>query len=970
MAIYDELVANNRQSSSRPLLATKFLPLLLVIAAFLPRLAALGRYITPDEPIWVYRSLGFRQALLASNWSDTIQSGHPGVMTTWLGAAAAQIQLWLDPEAAGHLEWIDQLYWLTPDNDVAMRHLSTFLTSTRLAVAVVTTLGLLLIYWLARRRLGPTAAFLGSLLLALDPFVAGLSGLLHVDALLGTFMLLSVLLVLPPVNGRDLATEELPRPTAAKYLALAGITTGLAILTKTPGLLLLVVIPTIQLWFHWRTGSLRAGVVSLALWALVTAITLFLFLPAFWADPRHVLEMTGTLAGRLIDSAVRPTFFLGQVTLSPGPAFYPLAVALRLSPSTGLILLGLLAWLGIQIVRRRRWPLPANATWLLIYGLSFLLFLNLSAKRFDRYALPGIMALILVAGWALARLVSSRFVGLQGLAMVSAGLLITLHAGYLLAYWPYPLTAYNWLGGGPQVAQLVLPTGWGEAASVAAQQAAVLPEAENRVLFTSDVPAAAPFFPGRSLLLKPERLVRLDRDDVLTFVDQDWQLNPDDFRRDEEYDVPLPNALAGWPVADTFRFGGLPRAVLYTGVDAGDLSLQPLTTQPRDLSFAQAMQVVSAGALAAHWPDRLPLTIGWLARQPADYQLLLELVDSDNHAWISHEQPLLNDVDHPASAWTPGVSQQVYYQLPLPADIPPGTYAIQASLFDAAGRRLGVFDATGQFRGVAASLVEVVIVPPDEQPALNIPVPIPSGTELVGRGELPDEIGNGQFLTLDLWWRLQAASPVSGTLRLDIGPAHLAAPINLEGGHVGQTYHIRPSWRIPADLGAGRYPLELQLLGSDGLALWPQAVDLGEVPVEAVERNYTLPPDLVPLNFRLGSIAKLQQARATSDGGEEKITLTWQATEPDGRSYTIFVHIMDGEGNHVDQIDRQPGLPTDAWVEGQVTDDEFLFPSLSEGTYTAAVGLYDPVTGLRLPVYGPDGARLPDDQYQFQLTVP
>ena len=92
-------------------------PLFIFILALIPRIATIGRYVTPDEPIWVYRALGLRKALLSADWSSTIQSGHPGVTTTWIGALAAQINLWLNPELRENLQWLEKLYWLTPENE-------------------------------------------------------------------------------------------------------------------------------------------------------------------------------------------------------------------------------------------------------------------------------------------------------------------------------------------------------------------------------------------------------------------------------------------------------------------------------------------------------------------------------------------------------------------------------------------------------------------------------------------------------------------------------------------------------------------------------------------------------------------------------------------------------------------------------------------------------------------------------------
>ena len=75
----------------------RWLALCFFMLACLFRLAALNRYITPDELAWVYRSIRLRQALLSGAWADTLQTGHPGVVTMWLGMMGIQLQLWLSP---------------------------------------------------------------------------------------------------------------------------------------------------------------------------------------------------------------------------------------------------------------------------------------------------------------------------------------------------------------------------------------------------------------------------------------------------------------------------------------------------------------------------------------------------------------------------------------------------------------------------------------------------------------------------------------------------------------------------------------------------------------------------------------------------------------------------------------------------------------------------------------------------------
>jgi hypothetical protein len=290
--------------------------------------------------------------------------------------------------------------------------------------------------------------------------------------------------------------------------------------------------------------------------------------------------------------------------------------------------------------------------------------------------------------------------------------------------------------------------------------------------------------------------------------------------------------------------------------------------------------------------------------------------------------------------------------------------------YDEQGAQMGVFEEDGRFAGIAAPIATFSLTAPAEQPALSIPISLNNDNDLAGYAPLPAETGSGEQLTLELWWRTPA-EPQPAQLALYLGDTQLTTPLLMDGWRPGQTYHIRLTWTIPADLTAGVYDLSLQLLAANGDPLWLQPVSLGPLPVVARNRLFELPADLQPLNVQLGSLAYLQQATAEETAEGVLVHLVWQAQQPDGRAYTTFVHLRDATGQIIAQVDRPPAEPSDAWLSNQVILDNFLLqpPALdADVTYTIAVGLYDPTTGRRLPVYTAAGDPLPDDQYVIELT--
>ncbi len=97
------------------------------------------------------------------------------------------------------------------------------------------------------------------------------------------------------------------------------------------------------------------------------------------------------------------------------------------------------------------------------------------------------------------------------------------------------------------------------------------------------------------------------------------------------------------------------------------------------------------------------------------------------------------------------------------------------------------------------------------------------------------------------------------------------------------------------------------------------------------------------------------------------LTLYWEALTPDGRDYTVFVHMIDEKGNIVNQADSPPQdnrYPTSIWAAGEQIQDIHQFTGLAspaEGPHQLAIGLYDPATGERLVAYRLDGTRWPDN---------
>lgn len=107
--------------------------------------------------------------------------------------------------------------------------------------------------------------------------------------------------------------------------------------------------------------------------------------------------------------------------------------------------------------------------------------------------------------------------------------------------------------------------------------------------------------------------------------------------------------------------------------------------------------------------------------------------------------------------------------------------------------------------------------------------------------------------------------------------------------------------------------------------------------------------------IRLNSYAFTEETHAN---GELLLVLRWESLRPVENNYHVFVHILNESNEKVDQRDGQPAQwmrPTSSWRAGEVIADHYgllLPPDLASGEYKISIGLYDPVSGQRLPVAG------------------
>ena len=418
--------------------------LFLFFVALIPRVLDLGRFLTPDEFLWIDRSRNFLAGLInqgyqcdsviedwqfmAEGLACTLRTGHPGVTTMWTGSFG----FWLS--------WLPQRRTVSLYDYVVNASTNpldpNLIVPERLGTVLLVSVWVVVVFWLGRRLFGGSIAFVAALLIALSPFHIALSRVIHHDALSTTFMTLSVLT----------AFIFWGQKAQRHWLVASGIFGGLAFMSKSPALVLLPFIAATGLWFlfldvkskaqglrhdaqrgeptgsplpHSKLGFLPAAsfpanfseqlistIINGLIWFAAFAVTVFAVWPAMWSVPQTAIETIFTYGNKYATGGhAKGNFFMGTISRDPGPFFYPVSWLYKTTPLGILgVVLGFIAWPFVALQRRRHHPL-SNAdqseaehdglhmfyTYLpliLIFMIGYGILMTVGEKKQERYLLP------------------------------------------------------------------------------------------------------------------------------------------------------------------------------------------------------------------------------------------------------------------------------------------------------------------------------------------------------------------------------------------------------------------------------------------------------------------------------------------------------------------------------------------------------------------------------------------------------
>jgi hypothetical protein len=378
-----------------------------------------------------------------------------------------------------------------------------------------------------------------------------------------------------------------------------------------------------------------------------------------------------------------------------------------------------------------------------------------------------------------------------------------------------------------------------------------------------------------------------------------------------------------------------------------DLLQQPLSGETVEALFTWRVEAIAA---------------------PSDLMPAVRLTDPWGGLW-GEARPF----HYPAEQWTPGELLLDHLSVPVGPGAPPGEYRLWLGMYAASdGSSLPVLDSAGAYAGtaVAAPITVGRAAAPPDLSALPIrhrlDLTSDAGVTLLGISLDTPTARPGEPLVLTLFWRADRDLDPGLVVRLRLGTTLLAEGEPVHGTYptaawaAGEVVADRYDPRVPLDTAPGTYPLHLALVMAN--ADTALHATLGQVVVEGTGRLFEPPTVGHALDVTLGDQVRLLgydlDPSRPAPGGRVTLTLYWQALTEMETSYTVFTHLLSGDGGVVAQHDGTPAAgsyPTNLWVAGEVVEDAHVLElptSLAAGTYTVEVGMYVLETGARLAAPG------------------
>ncbi len=442
--------------------------------------------------------------------------------------------------------------------------------------------------------------------------------------------------------------------------------------------------------------------------------------------------------------------------------------------------------------------------------------------------------------------------------------------------------------------------------------------------------------------------------------------------------VYLAGPLAGWYInlqqeMRLIPWGPLVRLVL----PAEPAPAIPQSGSVIDRTLGGALTLRTA-ALPAQTPlpagATVPLTLTWSSLSPVPRDLHISLRLRQQGQLAAQQDDRIISPWFALDTVEPGLDFWSLYALRIPEGLRPGAYELGAVVYALGGPELSLDGG-----GAEMNLGTLTVAPQIIQSRSFLPTTtIAPCLELVSVTADGATALIGSPFGVRLLWQADCQPTADVGLRfflqngavtraLETQPLDAAYPPT--AWQRGQRVLTQSVLRLSADLSPGPAILTLEAVDvANGEPLrrgWGPLPLPGRIQIAALSlttrAHATEAPALAHVaDASFGGQIRLLGYEIAADaivaGGPLTVTLAWQTERAMDVSYSLFLHLLDADGQIVAQRDGVPHdgqLPTSIWLPGEVVTDSYILQPeqpLTQGTYTLITGLYEPSSGQRLPV--------------------
>jgi hypothetical protein len=233
-------------------------------------------------------------------------------------------------------------------------------------------------------------------------------------------------------------------------------------------------------------------------------------------------------------------------------------------------------------------------------------------------------------------------------------------------------------------------------------------------------------------------------------------------------------------------------------------------------------------------------------------------------------------------------------------------------------------------------------------------------------------------------------------LEVDIGWGSMRSPgrdleatlsfVGSDGAiHQAESFPLSPTWptsqwpgqaiswgyyplSLSPSLPAGAYTITLGLLDPATRQPIGKLMPIQPITVQAPICNLATEPEATDVNALFGDELQLLEYKLRPKTRRLDVTLYWRSQRRMKVDYKIFVHVFDPATDEIvaqdDAMPHRGAYPTTLWWPGETLEDRFAISldGVPPGTYGIAVGVYDPLSGERLPAIDSQGQKISDNR--------